>query len=452
MIDMSNIGKDFMPRKRPEEGLAPQAPPMGAGGQPFTPPQVSQAPPPGGEVQYGGGQQPFSQTQPFGGGLPQGERGTSMPDWLVSGQAPPGGLGDYSVGYGGVGTGQQPFTPVGGQPPGVAPPSGGGYRAIRLGEDPAAYQQEMAAGGTFVGGQPPGGGSGMGEQFQRATPWTQTYEAPAEVQAQYAPTPEQQAMTGTGGQLQRQSFAPGGQPGQIPAAPGGAGAGGTSVAPGGGEFPYPEQWQQAGDIYGQLAGGMPGMPDPGAIWGGYEQQAGDLSRELAEQAGMGMGSRYGSALQRNVADVGMRAGERFGGEMERLRMGDIQGQRQAMLGAAGGLSGLGGAQAMLPGQLSQQAMSLGGQYQGMQQQEYDRQRQEWMRQQPEYSPYLPYMQQGSQVQYGPQSYQPGFASNMMDIGGMMGMYGMMNQGGNPIQGNYPSASGIEEGFQNLPLR
>ena len=80
---------------------------------------------------------------------------------------------------------------------------------------------------------------------------------------------------------------------------------------------------------------------------------------------------------------------------------------------------------MLPGQLSQQAMSLGGQYQGMQQQEYDRQRQEWMRQQPEYSPYLPYMQQGSQVQYGPTSYQPGFSSNMLDIGGMMGMYGMM---------------------------
>ncbi|KKN22663.1 hypothetical protein LCGC14_0912730, partial [marine sediment metagenome] len=100
------------------------------------------------------------------------------------------------------------------------------------------------------------------------------------------------------------------------------------------------QWQQAGDIYGQLAGGMPGMPDPSAIWGGYQQQAGDLSRELAEQAGMGMGGRYGSALQRNIADVGMRAGERFGGEMERLRMGDLAGQRSAMLGAASGLSGL----------------------------------------------------------------------------------------------------------------
>lgn len=269
MMDMSNIGRDFMPRqKRPEEGV---------GQQPFTPPQVPQALPPGGGTQWGGQ----------------------------------------------VSTGQpQPFAPVSEQP--------------------------------GAGGQP---------------------------------------------------------------------------AAGGGAFPYPEQWGQAGDIYSQLAGGMPGMPDPGAIWGGYQQQAGDLSRELAEQAGMGMGSRYGSALQRNIADVGMRAGERFGGEMERMRMGDVAGQRQAMLGAAAGYSGLGGAYAMLPGQLAGQAMGLGGQYQNMQQQEYDRQRQEWMRQQPEYSPYLSYMQQGAQVPYGPQTYSPGFGSNMLDIGSMMGMYGMMNPQG-----------------------
>jgi len=48
-----------------------------------------------------------------------------------------------------------------------------------------------------------------------------------------------------------------------------------------------------------------------------------------------------------------------------------------------------------------------------------------MRQQPEYSPYLPYMQQSSQVPYGVQTYSPGFGSNMMDISGMMGLYGMM---------------------------
>lgn len=311
---------------------------------------------------------------PQGGGM--GQQPFTPPS-VPPPQAPPGGgYGGYSPmqppgGGMGVSTGQpQPFTPVGGQPPGVGPmqpPGGGGYRAIQPGEDPVAYQQEMAAGGTFIG-QPQGG-----------------------------------------------------QPGGMP----GAGQPGISVPPGGGGFPYPEQWGQAGDIYGQLAGGMPGMPDPQAMWGGYQQQAGDLSRELAEQAGMGVGSRYGSALQRNIADVGMRAGERFGGEMERMRMGDIAGQRQAMLGAAGGLSGLGGAQAMLPGQLAGQAMGLGGQYQGMQQQEYDRQMQEFMRTQPEYNPLLPYMQQGSQVPYGPQTYQPGFGSNMLDIGGMMGMYGMM---------------------------
>lgn len=265
MIDVSNIGQDFMPRRRPEEGLSP-----------------------------------------------------SMPT------APPGAQ---------VGTGQQPFTPV-------------------------------------VGGMPP------------------------------APQP----------QVGIDPFAPVAQ----------------EPVPEAGAFPYPEQWQQASDIYGQLAGGMPAMPDPAAMWAPYQQQAEDLSRELAEQAGMGFGGRYGSALQRNIADVGMRAGERFGGEMERMRMGDVAGQRQAMLGAAGGLGGLGGQYAQLPGQLSQQAMNLGGQYQGMQQQEYDRQREEWIRQQPEYSPYLPYMAQGGMnLPYGLQTFQPGFGSNMMDLGSMLSMYSMM---------------------------
>ena len=271
---------------------------------------------------------------------------------------------------------QQPFTPP--QVPQLPLPSGG----VQFGGDVGTGQLPFTPlGGQPPGVPPPGQPPGAGEISIAANPNAGGYAGPE-------------------------------QPG-------------TSVAPGEGGFPYPEQWGQAGDIYGQLAGGMPGMPDPSAIWGGYQQQAGDLSRELAEQAGMGVGGGYGSALQRNIADVGMRTGERFGGEMERLRMGDLAGQRQAMLGAAGGLSGLGGAQAMLPGQLAGQAMGLGGQYQGMQQQEYDRQMQEFMRTQPEYSPYLPYMQQSSQIPYGPQTYQPGFGSNMMDIGSQVAMYSMM---------------------------
>ena len=99
-----------------------------------------------------------------------------------------------------------------------------------------------------------------------------------------------------------------------------------------------------------------------------------------------------------------------------------------MLGAAGGLGGLGGAYAQLPGQIAGQAMGLGQQYQGMQQQEYDRQLQEFMRTSPEYNPLLQYMGQGAQVPYGVQSYQPGFGSNLMDIGSMAGMYSMMGGG------------------------
>ena len=108
-------------------------------------------------------------------------------------------------------------------------------------------------------------------------------------------------------------------------------------------------------------------------------------------------------------------------------MQDVQGQRMAMLGAAGGLGQLGGQYAQLPLNVSQTMMGLGGAQQQMQQQELDRQREEWLRQQPEYSPYLQYQQQATQVPYGPQTYQPGFASNMMDIGGMAGMYSMMGR-------------------------
>lgn len=368
MIDMSNIGRDFMPRKRPDEV---------GGGQPFAPPPAPM--PPGGM----GGNTPA----PLTGRLGMGQQ-PFTPAGVPPQQPPPGGgqIGagqwqDPMLGRGGqVSAGQQPFTPVGVPPPDMGPPG------------------RTVPEGGLIHAQP---GAGWGDE---------TSVAPGGI-------PGGQNLLGGGYRPQQppegyQQY-----------------EGETGVEPGVGGFPYPEQWQQAGDIYGQLAGGMPGMPDPSAIWGGYQQQAGDLSRELAEQAGMGMGGRYGSALQRNIADVGMRAGERFGGEMERMRMGDLAGQRQAMLGAAGGLSGLGGAQAMLPGQLAGQAMGLGQQYQGMQNIPLQAQYQEFMRTQPEYSPYLPYMQQGSQVPYGPQTYQPGFGSNMMDIGGMMGMYGMMGQGG-----------------------
>lgn len=369
MIDMKNMSRDFMPRrKRPEEEVV--RPPIG-----------QQAP------------------------------GPVMP--------PPPGIGPQPVG---VSTGQpQPFTPVGGQ----MPPGGMPQMATTMQPGAPGYEEHMAHMQQIQGIAPPPPGG------ERPPTGIEPF-GPGGGQPQIAPQVE--PSVSPWGQY--------GQEGQTPQMPGGAGgdiqerrpeewsfAGREPTTPeAGGQFPYPEQWQQAGDIYGQLAGGMPGMPDPAAMWGGYQQQAGDLSRELAEQAGMGVGGRYGGALQRQIADVGMRAGERFGGEMERMRMGDIAGQRQAMLGAAGGLSGLGGAYAMLPGQLSGQAMGLGQQYQGMQQQEYDRMLQEYMRTSPEYNPLLQYMGQGAQVPYGPQTYQPGWGSNMMDIGGMMGMYGMMGGG------------------------
>jgi len=228
MIDVSGLGGDFMPRRRPEDRFAQGGSPQGGGmgQQPFTPPQVPQAPPPGGGAQFG--QQPFTPPQvpqaPPPGGEAQfssGVRGApstfnAPPPSSIS--VPSGRRYDLSgettmnMGMGQVGTGQQPFTPVAGQPPGVPPPQAlPGGEAVQW-----SGQQPFDPFNLPPPGQPPG----AGEISIAANPNAGGYAGP-------------------------------GQPG-------------TSVQPGEGGFPYPEQWQQAGDIYGQLAGGMPGMPDPSA--------------------------------------------------------------------------------------------------------------------------------------------------------------------------------------------
>jgi hypothetical protein len=95
-----------------------------------------------------------------------------------------------------------------------------------------------------------------------------------------------------------------------------------------------------------------------------------------------------------------------------------------MLGAAGGLGGLGGQYAQLPLTVSQTMMGLGGAQQQMQQAELDRQREEWLRQQEEYSPWLQYQAGGAfGIPTGPAQYQPSFGSTMFDLSSMLGLAG-----------------------------
>ena len=115
-----------------------------------------------------------------------------------------------------------------------------------------------------------------------------------------------------------------------------------------------------------------------------------------------------------------------------------------MLGAAGGLGGLGGRYAQLPLTVSESMMRQGFTQQQMQQQELDRQREEFLRTQPEYSPFLQYQYGGAQMPSGPATYGPSTGGQLLDIGGQLGlaqMMGLFGGGGggaptSPMGGGY----------------
>lgn len=195
-----------------------------------------------------------------------------------------------------------------------------------------------------------------------------------------------------------------------------------------GEFPYPEQWQTATDIYGELAGGMPAFTPEymETAWAPYQRRGEEAGMQAREQAGL-TGMRWGTPLAGQMENIWGGAAERFGSEMERMRMEDIWGQRGAMLGAAGGLGQLGGQYAQLPLTVSESMMRQGFTQQQMQQAELDKQREEWMRQQPEYSPWLQYQYGAATgIPTGPAQYQPSFGSQMLDVGSQMAMYNTLN--------------------------
>lgn len=208
-----------------------------------------------------------------------------------------------------------------------------------------------------------------------------------------------------------------------------------------GEFPYPEQWDWASEaLRGIAETGMPGITPEYAetAWLPYQRRGQQEAMQAREQAGLG-GLRWSTPLAGRLEDIWGGASERFGAGMERMRMEDIAGQRAARLGAAGGLGGLGGQYAQLPLTVAQSMMGLGGAQQQMQQAELDRQREEWLRQQPEYSPLLPYQGYGAQMPTGPSTYGPSFGSQMLDIGGQLGLAQMMGLFGGGGGGGIPTA-------------
>lgn len=199
------------------------------------------------------------------------------------------------------------------------------------------------------------------------------------------------------------------------------------------EFPFPEQWQTATDIYNQFAEtGMPtdvsGMS--GALWDVYSVEAQRAAERQLERAGL-MGTRFGTPVGRRVGEEFARAGERVHAEMLPWEFAAQEAARGRQMGTAGGLTGLGGQYLYAPMNIAERMAGMGGRAQEAQRREIDPVYQNWLREQEENSPWLQYAMDfgGGQVPYGPQMYEPGWSSQLMDIGGTLGTMGMFQNWG-----------------------
>lgn len=183
------------------------------------------------------------------------------------------------------------------------------------------------------------------------------------------------------------------------------------------QFPFPEQWGQASDIFSQFGAGVR-APTPGAWSFGQDilqkmaqsgmpvdvsgiQQAWtpvaqtmmeDLTKQAAEEAGVG-GIRWSTPLQHKIGEFGQRIGENIGLEAMRAQIAAEEAARARMLGATGqlyqygageagletdmlnrmmqsamGLQNIGMDYLMAPSQIAGQMMGMSGQMQGLQNQ------------------------------------------------------------------------------------
>jgi len=251
-------------------------------------------------------------------------------------------------------------------------------------------------------------------------------------------------------------------------------------------FPFPGQWGAASDIYSGIGQGSPfgtnqwniganqlaqmaqgGMPtDVSALEATYapmmQRQMEELTKQGAETAGMA-GTRYSSPFARNISEFGSKIAENFANTMAQQniaaqeaargrQMGafgqlgqrggmDLQAQQAArglQLGAAGGLGSLGSQYLYAPMNIAQGMMGMGGGMQNQQQQEINA-----MMNDP-YAAMAMQMAGSMPNQYMPETYQKGWASDMLNAGSMLPfMFGQGGGGGpNPeyapiLGGNQP---------------
>lgn len=185
-------------------------------------------------------------------------------------------------------------------------------------------------------------------------------------------------------------------------------------------FPYPEAWKTAGDVFTQMA--ETGMPtDISDWWKSQQTKAGyDITRagkEAAEQFGLG-GMRYSTPLGQQIGRIGAETTAGIMPEYWRLGAGMQEAARGRQLAGAGGLMGLGGEMGRFPMEVGERMLGMGGEYQRQQMQSMYPMMQEWQRMQPEQSPWL---QMGQQFPYGqfgqqPQMYQQSPFGQMLGAG------------------------------------
>ena len=230
-----------------------------------------------------------------------------------------------------------------------------------------------------------------------------------------------------------------------------------------GAFPFPDLWGQAEDFYGNMMGGGmnvgspwqwgygsdvlrgmagSGMPVDIEGWAAanepvMQRQYEQAAAQALETAGYG-GKRWATPTAASIADIGGKIHENFmldiagkqmsSQEAARQRQlqatGQLLGYGQAesglglanmanMMGAAGAGVGLGGQQLFAPMQIGQGMMQMGGGMQNMQQQEINAMMND---------PYLMMaLQMSGQMgnQFAPQQFNPGWASQFLDIGGSL---------------------------------
>jgi hypothetical protein len=255
--------------------------------------------------------------------------------------------------------------------------------------------------------------------------------------------------------------------------PGGFGPPTPAGPMGYGNFNFPSAWSGLEDFYGNLMGGGMNMPLPG-LWGAgsdrlqqmmqtgepvdisgileakrpvYRQAYEDEVYQMLEQAGLG-GTRESSGAQRQVAESGRRYMQDYTAMAAQLKLAADEAAKarvmasmgmipdyvaqsmqqklmnlQAQMAGAEGMMGFGQQQMFAPLELARGMMGLGQGYMGAEQGMYNNMMND---------PYLQLaLSMGSGSQYMPQQYQPGWGSQMMNMGSSLMSPWMWSQYMNP---------------------